>query len=87
VEDQEELSFRFDHDALAEAAEAHNGPAFDGRKRRIDRAQRKRTGQPDAGDPLACNSRLERVKVQEDVGQLGHGVKKPGLIFADPSQN
>jgi len=82
VKDEEQLAFRLENDPLAQAAQADNGPAFDGGKRWIDRAQQKRAGQPHRRDAPADDSRLERTKIEQDVRKLGHSERNRSLIVS-----
>ena len=71
------LPFELPHDALAQALEAGDIRANRGLDWRINRPEQKRAGDPHALEPLAQQARAERVKIELDVGILGH----------DPSAN
>ena len=75
VKHEPEIAVNADGDALADATQLANGLSFDGRKRRIDRAQQKGGGQPHALEPLAQNARLKRCDVGRDVGQFRHCIQ------------
>ena len=49
----------------------------DGLERRIDGAQQERAREPDAFERPVQDARLERLEVDGDVGQLGHGTFAP----------
>jgi hypothetical protein len=78
VDDDEQLVFERDDDALAEPAEAGDLTAGDGRGRRIDGAQQERARDPDALEPRAIDARPQRLDVDGDVRKLRHGSERPG---------
>ena len=63
--------------ACRSAAAPHPLPVA-ARERRIDGAQQERAREPDALERLADDARRERLEVDGDVGQLGHGRSSPG---------
>ena len=78
MKDQEQLALGFHDHALAEPVKICDRSTFDGRERRIDRAQEKGTSQSHAGHALADDPRSKRVQVQEDVGELRHNDNRIG---------
>ena len=73
VKHEEEFALGFEDDPLAEPMKVDDRAAVDRRQRRVDRAQEKRRRQTDALHLLPDDTRPQRVEVQEDVRQLGHG--------------
>ena len=72
VDDEEELPVERDHDAFSEAAQARHPPADRGVERRIDRAEQERARQAHPLEPGPDDSRLQRLDVNDDVGELRH---------------
>ena len=72
VQNEPEVAFDADGDALADAAECLDGAAFDACERRVDSAQQKDAGHANALKRLAEDARFERGDVGGDVGQLRH---------------
>jgi hypothetical protein len=68
VDDDEELAFDREDDALAQAAESDDGPALHRGYRRIDRAENERTRQAKPLERPAEDARLEGRQVRDDVG-------------------
>ena len=73
MEDDEDRVVHFPDDPFAEPSQISNVPAFDVAERRIDRTQEKRAGQAHGREPLAEDPRAERMQIQLDVRQFGHG--------------
>src|SRR5437867_55302 len=72
VDDEEELVFELDHDALSEPAEPENRLPLQGAEGWLDGAKEKRARQPNAAERLSNEVRDETLDVDDDVGQLGH---------------
>ena len=85
VEDEEELLFEGEHDALAQPAKAqHLAPLYLG-DRRVDAAQERRAHDPNALEGLALAALLQALDVEADVRKLGHASqcrtqRRPTLI-------
>ena len=77
MKDEEQLIFSFQHDAFAESMEGGDKPAFDRGERRIDGPQEERADKSCARHAAADDPRLQRVQVQENVGQLRHAYRSP----------
>ena len=67
MQNQKQLPLQLEHDALAEALQADDRPAFHGRQRRIDGPKEKRRCEPDPVDTTPDDARRQRMKVEEDV--------------------
>ena len=72
MQDEKELALQLEDDPLAQTIQRGNGFSLRRRQRRINRAQEKRRGQPDAFDSMADDARGERMQVEQDVGKLWH---------------
>jgi hypothetical protein len=72
MENQPEVAFDADGDALADAAEGEDGLAFDAGKGRIDGAEEEDGAQAYAVEGLRKNKGLESGDVGGDVGEFRH---------------
>ena len=72
MDDEEELVFESEGDALAEAAQLADGFPFQLARRRLDRAQDERAGEPDLVQCLSQQTRLERLEINRHVGKFRH---------------
>src|SRR5207249_7036338 len=72
VEDEEELVLEPENDALSQPLQAENRLPLESADGGIDRAQEKRTRQPNATERLPDDAGSETLDVDDDVGQLGH---------------
>ena len=68
VDDDEELAFEREDNALAQAAKSHHDPPLDLGHRRIDRAVDERARQADPLERPLEDARLEGRQVRDDVG-------------------
>src|SRR4029077_5454896 len=72
MDDEEELAVEFEHDALAEAADGVDVPAFQLGRRRIERAEDKRARQSDFEQRLPEEPLLERFDVDGHIREFRH---------------
>src|SRR5439155_26174836 len=80
VEDEEEIAFESDDDALAHSTHVAHAPAFGGFGRRLEGPQQVEPQDADLLDLLAHDSAREVLDVERDVRQLGHGEQRSGSI-------
>jgi hypothetical protein len=73
VNDEEELILQLEHDPLSDPSERQHALSLGRGDRRLHRAEKKWTQDPDVLDRLSADARGERLQVEEDVGELGHG--------------
>jgi hypothetical protein len=66
------VAFHTDGDALADAADGLDRAAINGRKRRVDGAEKEDAGQADSFEGLLKDARLKSGNVRGDVGEFGH---------------
>ncbi len=75
MDDEPEIAFEADGNALADAAQFADGAALDGCDGRVDGAQDKDALQANALEGLAEDARFERGEVGGDVGQFRHCIQ------------
>ncbi len=80
MDDDEEVAGEGEDDALAEALDAGDDLALDGRDRRRDRAQQERMADAHALEAMADDLGVEPLEIDADVGQFGHRVSVPARI-------
>ena len=78
MQDQPDVVFKADGDALADAAEFADRLAFCGRDGRLRGAQKERRGDADVFEALVEDAALDGGDVGGDVGQLRHGYQLAG---------
>ena len=74
MQDEKEVALQLEDDPLAQTIQRDNCFSVRSRQWRIDRAQEKRRGQPDAFDSMPDDARGKRVQVEQDVGKLRHSL-------------
>src|SRR5256885_4111297 len=72
MKDEEDLSFHFPHDALADAPEAHDAPTLGRRERWGDRAQQGRARDAGALERLADDAWPQRLEVDRNIREFRH---------------
>ena len=72
VEDEEQIAFEREDDPLAEATEGRDSLSLARLDGGIERPEEKRAGHPDLFQPLPRDSRVKRLDVDDDIGQLRH---------------
>src|SRR5437867_3922833 len=80
-----DITVELDHDAFAEPAEAANRPTGELGRRRLGRAQHKRTADPDALEATGDDPRLEGFQIDDDVRELGHESGKFTALLSPPA--
>ena len=72
VEDQPEIAFEADGDALADAPQLADRAALEVLKGRVHGAKEKRAGKANAFEGFVKDARFEGGEIGGDVGELGH---------------
>ena len=79
MDDDEQVLVEGPDDALAEAAQAENAPAFDADDGRRHRSEQEGADHPHPLERLPDDPGTKRVKVELDIGKLGHSDSIIGL--------
>jgi hypothetical protein len=74
MEDEKEAVVELEDDAFADAAEGHDGVAFEVFDAGLDGAEEEGAGEADVVEGLVEDARGEGAEVSGDVGEFGHGV-------------
>src|SRR5687768_8554544 len=72
MEDQKDVVFELENDALAEPAQRCDGMTRNTRERRVDRTKQERARKTDPTDAMAENARVQRVQIESDIRKLRH---------------
>ncbi len=72
VQDEPQVVFQADDDALADAPNRTDGAALQVLERRLDSSKQKWTGEPDTLEGLAKDPRFESEDVGGDVREFRH---------------
>jgi hypothetical protein len=75
MQNDEQIIVKTKDDALAQAFEAEDTPAADGRQRRIDTAQQEWAREPNGFEQVAADALFQRCYVRCDVRELRHATK------------
>jgi hypothetical protein len=73
MNDEKQTTLDLEHDSLAEPPKGRDQSGFHGLQRRFDRPEHERAYNSDSLNWLSDNARLKRMKIQKNVGELGHG--------------
>ena len=81
MDDEEQFAILWrperEHNPFADATNAGDGLADNRLERRIDGAEHERTAHHDAVEWMTDDARVQRLQVDDDVGQFGHSDYSP----------